>query len=252
MECEDKYNEALKKASIACKKDEDNRALLEQIFPELKESEDERIRKSLIMLLRHFCNGYRVSGLNFSVSFKDMLAWVEKQDRKARQEEPQGKSALEAINEEKVDNDINIKTESKFKVGDWIIDLQDITHQIANVIENVTNHTYGYDVVGGGYFNDSARGVRLWNISRDAKDGDVLANDDTILLFKVYTPFCRFASYCLYIEKSDDFHTEGLTDLPWGNYHPATEEQHKLLFRKIYENGYFWDSRNMRLIKRNY
>lgn len=52
---------------------------LESIFPELAESEDERIRKSLIILLQHFCKGYRVPGLDFPISYKDMLAWVEKQ-----------------------------------------------------------------------------------------------------------------------------------------------------------------------------
>ena len=51
---------------------------LGHVFPELKESEEERIRKSLTILLQHFCNGYRVPGLDFPVSYKDMLAWVEK------------------------------------------------------------------------------------------------------------------------------------------------------------------------------
>ena len=52
---------------------------VEGFFPELKESEDEKIRKSLIILLQHFCKGYRVPGLDFPVSYKDMLAWLEKQ-----------------------------------------------------------------------------------------------------------------------------------------------------------------------------
>ncbi len=49
MNYENKYKEALK-AAIAAHKDEDRhlKATLERIFPELKESEDERIRKALI------------------------------------------------------------------------------------------------------------------------------------------------------------------------------------------------------------
>jgi len=44
-----RYDEALERARIACK-DEDKhlKATLESIFPELAESEDERIRKELI------------------------------------------------------------------------------------------------------------------------------------------------------------------------------------------------------------
>lgn len=53
---------------------------LSEIFPELKESDDEKIKKSLIILLQHFCKGYRVPGLDFPVSYKEMLDLVEKQD----------------------------------------------------------------------------------------------------------------------------------------------------------------------------
>lgn len=46
------YDEALKKASVA-HKDEDRhlKATLERIFPELKESDDERIKKNCIRFL---------------------------------------------------------------------------------------------------------------------------------------------------------------------------------------------------------
>jgi len=49
-----KYDEAIKEASIA-HKDEDRhlKATLERIFPELKESEDERIRKGLLYVIEH-------------------------------------------------------------------------------------------------------------------------------------------------------------------------------------------------------
>lgn len=56
---------------------------------------------------------------------KDLLVWLEKQG------EPQGKSALEAIKEEKVDN------EPKFKVGDKIIN----NLRICTILE-ITNDKY--------------------------------------------------------------------------------------------------------------
>ena len=68
------YDEALKKASAAYK-DEDRhlKATLERIFPELKESEDEEIRKEIISILR---NVYWISNKN---RFNELVAWLEKQ-----------------------------------------------------------------------------------------------------------------------------------------------------------------------------
>ena len=102
------YDEALKKASAA-HKDEDRhlKATLERIFPELKEDDNERIRKNCI-------------------------DWLEKQG----EQKPQGKSALEAIKEENVDN--ANKVEPKFKVGDRI------KHKVTNK-DNVYEITKVYD-----------------------------------------------------------------------------------------------------------
>ena len=68
------------------------REALETLIPELNESEDERIRKELICFLETeipHCNAR-----------DKYIAWLEKQG----EQKPQGKTALEAINEEKVDN----------------------------------------------------------------------------------------------------------------------------------------------------
>lgn len=46
---------------------------------------DKAIRKSLIVLLKHFCNGYRIPWLNPPVSYKEMLDWLEKQDEQTKQ-----------------------------------------------------------------------------------------------------------------------------------------------------------------------
>lgn len=88
---------------------------LENIFPELKESEDERIRKAIIESLPKHCYLPQTN-----INVKDAVSWLEKQSKK-----PQGKSALEAINEEKVDNQNCVKPTDKvepiFKVGDWVV-----------------------------------------------------------------------------------------------------------------------------------
>ena len=141
------------------------------------------------------------------------------------------------------------KVEPKFKAGDWVIDKQGIVHQIANVIENVTYHTYGYDIVGGGYFNDNTEGVRLWTI-QDAKDGDVLDANGAPFIYKKHDKdyvyfYCGINLAGEFIE-ANEFDT-------WNNnnnkIYPVTKEQRDLLFQKMKEAGYEWDSEKKELNK---
>ena len=91
---------------------------LEFLIPELKESEDEKIRKDLITFLDEIW--HLGKNANFDKWDKsdcsNWIAWLEKQG----EQKSQGKSALEAIKEEKVDN--ANKVEPKFKIGDKIIE----------------------------------------------------------------------------------------------------------------------------------
>lgn len=72
------YDEALEKAkAINNEKDvdiESGTTICEYIFPELKESEDEKIKKEIISILR---NTYWTSNRN---RFNELVAWFEKQD----------------------------------------------------------------------------------------------------------------------------------------------------------------------------
>ena len=94
----------LYKNSLFLKKDKEAMVTL---IPELRESEDERIRKEMLNYL-------------YDVHDDDeerarWIAWLEKQG-----EQPQGKSALESAKEEKIDNQNCVKpvnnVEPKFKV----------------------------------------------------------------------------------------------------------------------------------------
>jgi len=75
----EKYEQALKRAK-ALLEDMDkkdyfaSKADIENIFPELKESEDERIRKAIIAYISH--------GQHCGVSNADMIAWIEKQGKR--------------------------------------------------------------------------------------------------------------------------------------------------------------------------
>lgn len=82
---EQKYKEALERAKIAYK-DEDRhlKASLERIFPELKVSEDERIRNRLIEFIS--CNPGVISDLDEEKA----LDWLEKQGEQKPANLPKG------------------------------------------------------------------------------------------------------------------------------------------------------------------
>ena len=283
------YKEKLKEALNSDNTDYEVVRWIEQNFPELKESEDEKIRKDIIVLVKDWWD--RVNKDNISTK-EQMLAWLEKQcehanflskiqvgDKVTRNEDgvlvnlsqlkriakpaeeynitgigsknAQGKlgemiKKLKPVNEVWEQNSAD-KVEPKFKTGDWVIDKQGIVHQIANVIENVTCHTYGYDIVGGGYFNDNTEGVRLWTIE-DAKDGDVLKEDSCTFIIERMKPNGTAIIHCCLFDDGD-FDLGSTLGFDVDSTYPATKEQRDLLFQKMKEAGYEWDGKKKELRK---
>ena len=220
--------------------------IFEAIFPELKESEDERIRKSLINYV--YCHG---DAGDFTK--KEFIAWLEKQgEQKPDKVEPkfhegdwvvdsQGLKEfiawLEKQGEQKPD-----KVEPKFHEGDWVVDSQGLIHQIERVVKIVTTHTFGYDIVGGGYFNDDNEGVHLWTIE-DAKAGDVLVDEDNNI--GIYKEI-KDKWWHSYIYLGCDNRLYGFS----GGLHiqsntkPATKEQRDILEKAMVDAGYTFDFEN--------
>lgn len=135
----------------------------------------------------------------------------------------------------------NLTPKAAFHEGDWVIDKQGFVHQVANVVENVTNHTYGYDIVGGGYFNGNTEGVRLWNIS-DAKDGDILVfknNVVGIIICKSPTHYDT-RSYCR-LSIGGDFINEEESGWDSTQLIPASKEQRDQLEKAMSDAGYIFD-----------
>ena len=249
------YDKAIERANELYDEHERDIALL--IFPELKESKDERIRKELI---KYFTKGKEYLSL-IPYSKDECIAWLEKQGEKKEEVTVIGNGSNSvsvsdgntSVTSKKVVSQPTAYStiEPKFKVGDWVIDKQDIVHQIANVIENVTYHTYGYDIVDGGYFNDNTEGVRLWTI-QDAKAGDVLVSRFNQPF--IYNGKCNnytVGAYCgVDSEGTGVFGSgrgtgwtvvEGVT--------PATKEKREILFAKIKEAGFKWDAKKKELKK---
>ena len=287
---------------------------ISDIFPELKESEDEGIRKEILEFFCQFENG-KLRGVDISswiawlekqgekkqesnypkFDFDDILAiqccietvkkvqedkelydkllslhsrlhdayWLEKQGNK-----PQGKSALEAIKKENVDNankaepkDYNgidphyfkptDKFEPKFHIGDWIVNIS----KEMFLIKGINNGYYTLEDVNGNVYTPCLQPIEddnhLFTI-QDAKDGDVLACKEEILLFKSYSVQNRISLYCWYNGQTNNFHDKEVVDTLLTTRNkvcPATKEQCDLLFSKIKEAGYEWNAENKQLKK---
>ena len=70
---EEKYNEALKNAKQG--------KPIEEIFPELAESEDEKIRKKLINFVLQWDRVGGIKYTSYKSEIKEILRWLEKQKK---------------------------------------------------------------------------------------------------------------------------------------------------------------------------
>jgi hypothetical protein len=79
MTQEEKFEEAKRLYETA---NADQRYVLESLFPELRESEDERIRKAMIDFFKHE-REEGIAVLHYGVNIERMIAWLEKQGQKS-------------------------------------------------------------------------------------------------------------------------------------------------------------------------
>lgn len=139
--------------------------------------------------------------------------------------------------------------EPKFNVGDWILysgDHYEGVRHITKIDEN------GYYIERNGLphgiipFNHEIC-MRLWTI-QNAKDGDVLAAHECLVLFKKLDGL-NIKCYCTYhyMGFNPSFYVDTLQNKD--AFHPATKEQRNLLFQKMKEAGYEWDADKKELKK---
>ena len=231
-----------------------NRNDLEEMFPELKkESEDERIRKEIISAVNIYCSEYS-RGAKVR---EDMLAWLEKQgeqrsklvdfDLNANDSDLQDETYFipNGFHAEIIGDKVVIKkgeqkpvekVEPKFKVGDWVVDRNGTVQQILSYKDCIYKHTNGYS---SKMFEDE---WRMWNVAKDAKDGDVLATDDgNIFVFDGTVEEAKypFAYYGLTRRRFESYDRR----LPFthNNVHPATKEQRDTLMKAMADAGYTFD-----------
>ena len=202
----------------------DQRYVLETLFPELHESEDERIRKELIEYIKDQQSSF-ISPPDCRDKYEEeennkynsWIVWLEKQG------------------EQKTADNV----EPKFKAGDWII--SKYMHLVMQILNN-DNGSYKTVETDGTERNDSydfiERNFKLWTI-QDAKDGDVLFMDNgsanCIFIYKSFNngTINKYASY-----NNFGFEGEHYLVLNDGYAIPATKEQRDLLLQKMKEAGY--------------
>jgi hypothetical protein len=230
-----------------------DRKTIEYIFPELKESEDERIRNGLI--------GYFRAGKceNISsyhgISTNDILAWLEKQsehanfrdkiqigDKVTRNEDGMLVKRIAKKDEKQDEQEPADEAKPKFKVGDWVIDKNGIVKQILSYKDCIYKHTDGYS---SKMFEDE---WRLWDITKDAKEGDILIHNECTFIFMGIKDGI--------VQALEENLLDGTNPVPFGEpskgkdyYYPAIKEQRDALIKAMADAGYTFDFEKRELKK---
>jgi len=142
------------------------------------------------------------------------------------------------------------KVEPKFKVGQWIV--------FKDKYYKVNYNGCGYELVDQNGLSTSLeygtidKNAGLWDITKDAKDGDVIFySSGWTCIFKCIHGIW-YSSYC-FITADGEFHTgyeEHSVDAKLnGNANPATKEQRDTLMKAIADAGYTFDFEKKELKK---
>lgn len=194
---------------------------IDEEHPELKESEDERIRKNCI----HFLELQKTHHAS-TVEIDECIAWVEKQGE-----------------QKPTDNVV-----PKFKTGDWITNSKQTW-----LVDKVKDNFYFVKSIDGGlavltflYAHDN---LHLWTI-QDAKPGDVLEfGDHGRLVIGIVSHINSITRKldCVCLLDGDKFRLGNFYALDTVILHPATKEQREVLMSKMYEADYEWDGEKLKL-----
>ena len=218
---EKKYKEAQKWIeSIYSELSHEQQMEAEAFFHELKENEDEKIRKAMIKGLSS-CGRKQWGGFEI----KAAIAWLEKQGE-----------------QKPID-----KVEPKFKVGNWYQCTKDFFGKGVTFDKNTAYYCakegclqdeYGCHIA---IVKDLYDNFKLWTI-QDAKEGDVLDANGAPFIYKKHDKDYVYF-YCGVNLVGEFIEANGIDTWNSNNkVYPATKEQRDLLFQKMKEAGYEWDN----------
>ena len=236
----------------------------EDILPDLKVSEDVKIKEDILYILSN------TDLSSVSTKFSDMVNWLDKHSKSLMDHDDEimikhlteffkTAKGIEGTRETflKWIRDLKEKLSGcpeqnkqqympMYKIGDFVVG----DYAAGKIIE-ITDDAYLLDTEQGIPFS-SEHNIHLWTIE-DAQPGDVLSwdNERYTIIFKELVD-SKIISYCSYNSHNDywtnngGYSTEFDTNL---RFSPATERAKKILLEKTKENGYEWDAKNLVLKK---
>lgn len=253
MDYEKKYKEALEKARQLCAYPTTKPFIsdLQDLFPELKKSEGDSIRKELIGFLRNNPNG--------NYTCEEMAAWLEKQGYTKKDVDDaylKGICNTKHELEKQGEQESADKHEPKFNVGDWItngdytwkvIEVEQFDYILQSQDGNIVDDTISY--VDKKFHSFTVK---------DAKDGDVLCTYECgtpkIVFILKGTPKKHYALgyHCYYNIMYPHFGPDSEKGCLAPNdedVKPATKEQRDTLERAITNAGYTFNFEKKELKK---
>ena len=253
MDYEKKYKEALERAKSLIGDtiiEESGQHIAEVIFPELAESEDEKIRKAIHIYL-DWLDGRKDYQPKGDYTIKDMIAWLEKQgEQKVNYTTlvETGNGGINALVTRELSNSCDYeekpvgKVEPKFHEGEWIVQENIGTYKVIEVRES------WYEVIDveDNHYSiafDKEYMCHLWTI-QDAKDADVLYSFDSNrpFIYKERNGYEQAKAYCG-LNIYGKFFVSGTKDyvITLDKYVPATKEQRDTLMKAMADAGYTFD-----------
>lgn len=233
----------------------------EDILPDLKVSEDVKIKEDILYILSN------TDLSSVSTKFSDMVNWLDKHSKSLMDHDDEimikhltdffkTAKGLEGTRETflKWIKDLKEKLSGcpaqnkqqympMYKIGDFVIG----DYAAGKIIE-ITDDAYLLDTEQGIPFS-SEHNIHLWTIE-DAKPGDVLAYPDgTLTLFNKIVEDGLYLAYAIVSHKIENNNVELNNTCCVLNAIPATKLQCETLFRKLKEAEYEWDVEKLEVRK---
>ena len=273
------HEEAIKYVKTYLLDEKYNIEALTTLIPELKESEDEMIRKEILNVFKELDEGTTICGRNYD--YTKWIAWLERQGKQNMipldkvinfldkqlvddKDEVTGEPFINFQNygtfketfisffkrkmlEKQGEKPIE-KVEPKFKVGDWVVRGE----TIAQILDIQEQYYVGLDIDGDDFTSSrflSDDKIHLWTIN-DAKEGDVLvASDETLFIFAGTKDNVAYYHYSLCKNGSQEISDGKHAWKSANSCHPATKEQSDTLEKAMADSGYRFDFETKELKK---